>query len=190
MEAEAEKRKQRLQALRKRKLQSEAKDQTNGEKTELSFRNYTPTDEELQKNTSIATPDDIKNTVEQETRNITKEALEEAERMHKEEIDLFSLAPKRANWDLKRDVEKKLETLDKRTQRAIAEIIRKYSRMRTCLRAYSHGIYESRTVHTNMMTIDLGERLKSDSKTGTGIADAVADAEAAQKMDEADEDEE
>jgi hypothetical protein len=53
---------------------------------ELSFRNYTPTDEELQKNTSIATPDDIKNTVEQETRNITKEALEEAERMHKEEI--------------------------------------------------------------------------------------------------------
>ncbi|KAG2189401.1 hypothetical protein INT44_004543 [Umbelopsis vinacea] len=157
MEAEAEKRKQRLQALRKRKLQSEAKDQTNGEKTELSFRNYTPTDEELQKNTSIATPDDIKNTVEQETRNITKEALEEAERMHKEEIDLFSLAPKRANWDLKRDVEKKLETLDKRTQRAIAEIIR--------------------------------ERLKSDSKTGTGIADAVADAEAAQKMDEADEDE-
>lgn len=53
---------------------------------ELSFRNYTPTDEELKKNTSIATPDDIKNTVEQETRNITKEALEEAERMHKEEI--------------------------------------------------------------------------------------------------------
>jgi len=32
MEAEAEKRKQRLQALRKRKLQSEANDQTNGEK--------------------------------------------------------------------------------------------------------------------------------------------------------------
>ncbi|KAI8575264.1 hypothetical protein K450DRAFT_262498 [Umbelopsis ramanniana AG] len=124
MEAEAEKRKQRLQALRKRKLQSEANDQTNGEKPELSFRNYTPTDEELQKNTSIATPDDIQNTVEQETRNITKEALEEAERMHKEEIDLFSLAPKRANWDLKRDVEKKLESLDKRTQRAIAEIIR------------------------------------------------------------------
>lgn len=32
MEAEAEKRKQRLQALRKRKLQSSANDQTNGEK--------------------------------------------------------------------------------------------------------------------------------------------------------------
>jgi len=156
MEAEAEKRKQRLQALRKRKLQSSPNDQMNGEKPDLSFRNYQPMDDELQKNVNIATPDDVKNTVELETKNITKEALEEAERMQKEEIDLFSLAPKRANWDLKRDVEKKLERLDKRTQRAIADIIR--------------------------------ERLKSESKSGTGIADAVADAEAAQKMDDADED--
>ncbi|KAG2186026.1 hypothetical protein INT43_002464 [Umbelopsis isabellina] len=124
MEAEAEKRKQRLQALRKRKLQSSASDQTNGEKANLSFRNYEPTDEKLKDNVNIATPKDINNTVELETKNLTKEALEEAERMQKEEIDLFSLAPKRANWDLKRDVEKKLERLDKRTQRAIAELIR------------------------------------------------------------------
>jgi coiled-coil domain-containing protein 12 len=34
------------------------------------------------------------------------------------------LAPKKPNWDLKRDVEKKLEKLDRRTQRAIYEIIR------------------------------------------------------------------
>ena len=39
-------------------------------------------------------------------------------------------------------------------------------------------------------TRPLGERLKSESKSGTGIADAVADAEAAQKMDDADEDDE
>lgn len=38
--------------------------------------------------------------------------------------DLFNLAPKKPNWDLKRDVEKKLERLDRRTQRAIYEIIR------------------------------------------------------------------
>jgi hypothetical protein len=43
-------------------------------------------DDELQKNVNIATPDDVKNTVELETKNITKEALEEAERMQKEEI--------------------------------------------------------------------------------------------------------
>jgi coiled-coil domain-containing protein 12 len=34
------------------------------------------------------------------------------------------LAPKKANWDLRRDVEKKLAKLDKRTQRAILETIR------------------------------------------------------------------
>lgn len=38
--------------------------------------------------------------------------------------DLFNLAPKKPNWDLKRDVEKKLEKLDRKTQRAIYEIIR------------------------------------------------------------------
>lgn len=35
------------------------------------------------------------------------------------------MAPKKPNWDLKRDVEKKLEKLDRKTQRAIYEIIRK-----------------------------------------------------------------
>lgn len=34
------------------------------------------------------------------------------------------MAPKKPNWDLKRDVEKKLEKLDRKTQRAIYEIIR------------------------------------------------------------------
>lgn len=37
---------------------------------------------------------------------------------------MFNLAPKKPNWDLKRDIEKKLEKLDSRTQRAIYEIIR------------------------------------------------------------------
>eukprot|EP00903_Cladosiphon_okamuranus_P014519 g13467.t1 len=36
----------------------------------------------------------------------------------------LNIAPKKANWDLKRDVEKKLEKLNRRTQRAIVEIIR------------------------------------------------------------------
>jgi len=36
---------------------------------------------------------------------------------------LLSLAPKKPNWDLKRDVAKKLEKLDRRTQRAIAELL-------------------------------------------------------------------
>jgi coiled-coil domain-containing protein 12 len=35
------------------------------------------------------------------------------------------VAPKKINWDLKRDVAPKLEVLKKRTERAIIELIRK-----------------------------------------------------------------
>lgn len=34
------------------------------------------------------------------------------------------MAPRKPDWDLKRDVAKKLERLDRRTQKAIAELIR------------------------------------------------------------------
>ena len=44
--------------------------------------------------------------------------------MHIEEIDLGNLAPRKVDWDLKRDIAKRLEKLDRRTQRAIAELIR------------------------------------------------------------------
>jgi coiled-coil domain-containing protein 12 len=38
--------------------------------------------------------------------------------------DITNLAPRKPDWDLKRDVAKKLERLDRRTQKAIAELIR------------------------------------------------------------------
>lgn len=41
-----------------------------------------------------------------------------------EEIDIQNLAPRKPDWDLKRDVSKKLEILERKTQRAIAELIR------------------------------------------------------------------
>lgn len=46
------------------------------------------------------------------------------EPLHIDEIDITNLAPRKPDWDLKRDVSKKLELLEKRTQRAIAELIR------------------------------------------------------------------
>jgi coiled-coil domain-containing protein 12 len=36
---------------------------------------------------------------------------------------LVNVAPKKANWDLKRDIEKKLEKLERRTQRALISIM-------------------------------------------------------------------
>lgn len=40
-----------------------------------------------------------------------------------EDLDISSLAPRKPDWDLKRDVAKKLERLERRTQKAIAELI-------------------------------------------------------------------
>ena len=44
---------------------------------------------------------------------------------------LLSVHPKKANWDLRRDVERKLEKLEKRTQRALAELMRQEDAKRT-----------------------------------------------------------
>ena len=38
---------------------------------------------------------------------------------------IVSIAPKKPNWDLRRDVAKKLEKLERRTQRAIVELMSK-----------------------------------------------------------------
>ncbi|CAF4767252.1 unnamed protein product [Pieris macdunnoughi] len=40
-----------------------------------------------------------------------------------QDLDIASLAPRKPDWDLKRDVAKKLEKLERRTQKAIAELI-------------------------------------------------------------------
>ncbi|KAB8606251.1 hypothetical protein FH972_025881 [Carpinus fangiana] len=39
-------------------------------------------------------------------------------------LDLFKLQPKKPNWDLKRDLARKLEVLDVRTDNAIARVVR------------------------------------------------------------------
>ncbi|KAI8372818.1 mRNA splicing factor [Radiomyces spectabilis] len=157
MEEEARKRKERLEAIRKRKLASSSgstdRASDEAEKT-LTFRSYVPIDEDLQKNVSIATPADIGATVESETQHIAKDTLREAADKEKEEVDLFNLAPRKPNWDLKRDVEAKLEKLDRKTQRAILELIR--------------------------------QRLTSDSDKTTNLAEAVANAEAQQKLEASD----
>lgn len=39
-------------------------------------------------------------------------------------LDLFKLQPKKPNWDLKRDLDRKLEVLNVRTENAIAKLVR------------------------------------------------------------------
>lgn len=38
----------------------------------------------------------------------------------------INIAPKKPNWDLRRDVQKKLDKLERRTQKAMYKIVRKY----------------------------------------------------------------
>ena len=53
----------------------------------------------------------------------TKRQAEEEEKADKP-LDLFKIQPKKPNWDLKRDLERKLEVLNVRTDNAIARIVR------------------------------------------------------------------
>ena len=57
---------------------------------------------------------------------IAEETRRKAEEDEKEEkpIDLFKLQPKRPNWDLKRDMERKMERLNVQTENAIARLVK------------------------------------------------------------------
>ncbi|KAG1681271.1 Coiled-coil domain-containing protein 12 [Nymphon striatum] len=124
LEAEALKRKERLRALKKRSAPEDASiceetGKSNGALPKPKFRSYNPQDEQLKENT---VPRITPGTVEEHV----KEDIERSKKIEPimEEVDLVNLAPRKPDWDLKRDVAKKLERLEKRTQRAIVEIIR------------------------------------------------------------------
>ncbi|KAJ9048592.1 hypothetical protein DSO57_1033440 [Entomophthora muscae] len=53
---------------------------------------------------------------------ISEAVILEQKKKFKEEVSLANLAPTKPNWDLKRDVEKKLQKLERRTQVKIHEI--------------------------------------------------------------------
>jgi coiled-coil domain-containing protein 12 len=53
---------------------------------------------------------------------LKKTALEEAQ--DDKGVDLFKLQPKKPNWDLKRNLEHKMEILNTRTDNAIAKLVR------------------------------------------------------------------
>lgn len=72
------------------------------------------------------TPNDGQITVERQAEEISREVAEQAkmEEDADQPIDLFKLQPKKPNWDLKRDLDEKMEILNVRTQNAIAKLVR------------------------------------------------------------------
>jgi len=90
-------------------------DDDSKEEIGLKFRNYRPKDKKLQEYVLARPP----------LPNITKEITSKLDQLITidETQQLGNLAPKKPTWDLKRDVEKKLEKLDKKTQQSILKLI-------------------------------------------------------------------
>ncbi|KAM9308861.1 coiled-coil domain-containing protein 12 [Gastrophryne carolinensis] len=117
LEEEARKRKERLLQLRKKRVR-DGEDCIHPSGRELKLRNYTPQDDSLKvRQVPQAKPVSVEEKVQEQLEAAKPEPIIE-------EVDLTNLAPRKPDWDLKRDVAKKLEKLEKRTQRAIAELIR------------------------------------------------------------------
>ncbi|KAF7997563.1 hypothetical protein HCN44_006134 [Aphidius gifuensis] len=120
LEEEALKRKERLAALKQKTQESNQNNQQqNDTLPKPKFRSYKPQDESLKENIlDEAKPGDIISEVqEQLDASKTKFTVEE--------LEIGNLAPRKPDWDLKRNVAKKLEKLERRTQKSIAELIRK-----------------------------------------------------------------
>lgn len=96
-------------------------------KLHLSGRNYDP--EAKGPKLGFEAPPTLsleKPTLEQQAKDIEDEIHRKAEEEEQDDkgVDLFKLQPKKPNWDLKRDLNKKLEVLNVRTENAIARIVR------------------------------------------------------------------
>lgn len=122
LEDEALKRKERLAELRKGNLKTLGKVEKNesseqDDESQLPFpkplfRNYKPVDDALKSN-QLPKPQLI------EIENEIKDQLEngQAKPLIEKEIDLTTLAPQKIDWDLKREADKRLKLLERRTQK-------------------------------------------------------------------------
>lgn len=91
----------------------------------LSGRNY-DIEDRAPKMGFVSAPTVGQETVEVIAAKIAEETRKRRTETEKEDkpIDLFNLQPKKPNWDLKRDVDKKMERLNQRTDIAIAKLIK------------------------------------------------------------------
>ncbi len=131
----------------------------------LSGRNYDIV-ERVPKMGFAEAPSAGQETVEQTAARIAEETAAQRVAEEKEDrpIDLFNLQPKKPNWDLKRDVDKKLERLNARMDMAIARLIK--SRIEETRKAKikagdTNGESPEKTVEPNLAKM-VAEREKED----------------------------
>jgi predicted secreted protein len=85
--------------------------------------------------------------------------------------DLFNIQPKRANWDLKRDMTNRMAKLDRKTNEAIATIFRESSltgyRVAAVWRLEEHDIHDVALTNRPAFTV-YEERQGSVGTGGSG----------------------
>jgi len=121
LEAAALKRKERLAALRNKSKAAGANPSENAGSNQLPkpvFRSYKPETQELEE--AVLPAGRTSEVVD----HVQDELSKEKEGVVVNELDFMNLAPRKPDWDLKRDVASKLDKLERRTQKAIAELIR------------------------------------------------------------------
>lgn len=84
----------------------------------LKFRNYVPQDPEMRQ-WCLPRP-----SVEELEKQIDKEGREAIASAVNEDV-ASQIIPRRPNWDLKREIEKKLTILTRKTDRALVELVRR-----------------------------------------------------------------
>lgn len=136
--------------------------------TYLSGRNYDPTTRGPKLGFESA-PIEDQETLEDRAQEIVDATAKEAEEEEKADkpIDLFKLQPKKPNWDLKRDLQRKMDVLNVRTENAIARLVRerieasqKAARLRTNGRGLNEGSVEGEDVGMEGTTLVEGVHVR------------------------------
>ncbi|OXA37296.1 coiled-coil domain-containing protein 12 [Folsomia candida] len=122
LEDGARRRKERLRALKQKLMGGGGdKEEKKGDSTTVLpkpiFRSYNPAFDKFQE---IAVPKAKVVDIEEQIADTLQHAVVKPV---VDDVDLTSLAPRKPDWDLKRDVAPKLTKLERRTQKAIAELI-------------------------------------------------------------------
>ncbi|CAN6818107.1 unnamed protein product [Brassica oleracea] len=126
VEEKAAARKEALRALRAAQELSESKEEGEGDAAveedgpAMKFRNYVPQDKELQDG-KVAPP---------ELPKFEDPVAALPPAVEKKEDPFVNIAPKKPNWDLRRDVQKKLDKLESRTQKAMYKLMEEHEKER------------------------------------------------------------
>lgn len=120
----AEERRARLRAMRAdagRPTPEGDDDENDADVKEVKFRNYLPRDGDLTRVPATTAPTMVPaKSDDEEDEDDRPMAL----KPNVGDVDPAMLVPKKANWDLKRDVERRVGKLEKRTARAMVDIAR------------------------------------------------------------------